>query len=455
MKTRISLAVALVGLVCAFGLAHAEPESPDSIVRVGACATPGITWAVFVQDSFAHVADRDRLTVVDISVPSTPTVAGTLSQTGTVWPVALSVRDTLAYLHNDGIFSVVCVSDPSSLYVVGWCFTSSGVGLEPKGICFKENLVYLTEGSEGFDIANAVDPSLPELISSCQTPGTGVDLFVKDTLAYIADYDSLQIFSVADSTNAYRVGAVAMPQSCYDVFVIDTIACVACESSVGTDGTLQVVNVSDPGTPLVVASVAMNGDPLGVYISSDYAYVAAADWWSSDKGPRQVGGLRPLWAEDLVADVEGGLRVVNISDPSSPTLVASYDTPGDPRDVFVRDTLAFVADYDSLQILGHITVGVEEEVVRGLNITGLHLRQNQPNPFCTVTSIQYSVMRPGHVALRVYDVTGRLVKTLVDEEQNVGDYCVKWHGSRVASGIYFCCLRSGTRRLSLRMVKVQ
>jgi M6 family metalloprotease-like protein len=72
------------------------------------------------------------------------------------------------------------------------------------------------------------------------------------------------------------------------------------------------------------------------------------------------------------------------------------------------------------------------------------LYQNHPNPFNPTTTIGYSIAKRGHVRLAVYDVTGRLVRTLVDAEQSpaAGGYSVVWDatndaGDRVASGVYF------------------
>jgi hypothetical protein len=71
------------------------------------------------------------------------------------------------------------------------------------------------------------------------------------------------------------------------------------------------------------------------------------------------------------------------------------------------------------------------------------LRQNVPNPFNPATVIEYDVPAGGgHVSLRVYDVAGRLVATLVDGDQTPGVKSVLWNGynnngTGVASGVYF------------------
>ncbi len=63
--------------------------------------------------------------------------------------------------------------------------------------------------------------------------------------------------------------------------------------------------------------------------------------------------------------------------------------------------------------------------------------QNRPNPFVRNTVIRYSVAAKSHVALKVYDICGRLVKTLVNTDTKPGYYSVKWDSKDITSGIYF------------------
>jgi hypothetical protein len=65
------------------------------------------------------------------------------------------------------------------------------------------------------------------------------------------------------------------------------------------------------------------------------------------------------------------------------------------------------------------------------------LKQNFPNPFNPVTHIAYTVERNGIVDLKLYNVMGQMVKTLVNDEKTPGDYFVDFNASDLASGVYF------------------
>jgi hypothetical protein len=80
------------------------------------------------------------------------------------------------------------------------------------------------------------------------------------------------------------------------------------------------------------------------------------------------------------------------------------------------------------------------------------LYQNYPNPFNPATVIVYQVPADGHVTLKVYDLLGREVTTLVNHFQRVGQYSVTFDASRLASGVYVCSLMSGGHTAAKRMV---
>lgn len=83
------------------------------------------------------------------------------------------------------------------------------------------------------------------------------------------------------------------------------------------------------------------------------------------------------------------------------------------------------------------------------------LDQNYPNPFNPTTEISYTIAEAGHVTLKVYDMLGREVETLVNEGQHPGRYLVTFDAARAATGVYFYRLSSGRFTSVKRMVMMK
>ncbi len=83
------------------------------------------------------------------------------------------------------------------------------------------------------------------------------------------------------------------------------------------------------------------------------------------------------------------------------------------------------------------------------------LQTNYPNPFNPATTIEFSVLKAGHISLKVYDMLGKEVATLVDEEREPGNFKVTFDASTLTSGTYFYTLRSGGFNETKKMLIVR
>ncbi|MFZ1289661.1 MAG: YCF48-related protein [Melioribacteraceae bacterium] len=119
------------------------------------------------------------------------------------------------------------------------------------------------------------------------------------------------------------------------------------------------------------------------------------------------------------------------------------------NDVSIKDSIAMtVGDFGTiLKKSGQITT---------LDCTKIpheyFLSQNFPNPFNPGTTIEYSVPQKSQVTLKVYDLLGREITTLINEEKSVGNYSVKFDGSNLTSGIYFYKIISGNYSSIKKMI---
>lgn len=91
--------------------------------------------------------------------------------------------------------------------------------------------------------------------------------------------------------------------------------------------------------------------------------------------------------------------------------------------------------------LGDQWTGVEDNIIEPNSYS---LSQNYPNPFNPTTTINYTLKNAGEVSLKVYDVLGRLVTTLVNESQTAGNHTVNFNANSLASGMYIYKLESGS-----------
>jgi spore germination protein YaaH len=80
--------------------------------------------------------------------------------------------------------------------------------------------------------------------------------------------------------------------------------------------------------------------------------------------------------------------------------------------------------------------------IEGLPVS-FELSQNYPNPFNAQSMIEYSLPMPCHVTVEIYDMLGRKISILVDENQQAGSHQLTWNASNVASGMYFYKIQAG------------
>ena len=79
------------------------------------------------------------------------------------------------------------------------------------------------------------------------------------------------------------------------------------------------------------------------------------------------------------------------------------------------------------------------------------LSQNYPNPFNPTTMIKYSIPKSGNVTLKIFNMLGQEVATLVNQEQNAGNYNISFDASHLASGVYMYRIQSGNFSLTKKM----
>ena len=109
-----------------------------------------------------------------------------------------------------------------------------------------------------------------------------------------------------------------------------------------------------------------------------------------------------------------------------------------------------VPSHGSVKVL---TVGVNDRKSKGITLGYYELRQNYPNPFNAETTIKYTLPVSGETLMTIYDIQGKEISHLVEEQQPAGVHSATWDASNAASGMYFFRLQAGdfieTRKMVL------
>ena len=188
-------------------------------------------------------------------------------------------------------------------------------------------------------------------------------------------------------------------------------------------------------------------------LNKSYGYL----WWLAGKESYMIPQTQIVfpgtWAPDAPSDMIAALgkngQILNVVPSLGLVLVRMGDPP---------DTSLYISTYFNNQIwqlLNNIICSQTEVKNETVNPAGFNLQQNYPNPFNPETIINYQLTINNFVSLKVYDVLGREIATLVNEEKPAGSYEVSFNGSRLPSGVYFVRMTAGEFSSVIKMSLVK
>ncbi len=217
-------------------------------------------------------------------------------------------------------------------------------------------------------------------------------------------------------------------------------------------------------SPLNLSSIIYENSiyVIGYNDSTFQKYDPANDVWTQlSNSLYQVGASAMSIINNLIYNVGGNVSGGRYAEYKS-VLVYNVSTDSwalDSLEISSKRHWMATAGYEGgLYVLGGIdstsnSVDIVEEIVPRGTATAIadsrvlypgefYLSQNYPNPFNPSTTIRYNVAKPGKVQLRIYDVAGQQVATLVSKQQAPGDYSVSFNAGSLSSGVYFYTLES-------------
>jgi hypothetical protein len=394
-----------------------HPLSPH-IVNGGTLLFPGPCTGVALSGTTAYVACGPFL-VLDVSNPSNPQELGRLEGVGFI---DLAVSENRAFVVANGHFPddpvggtsqrlvVIDIANPRSPNILGTLITT---GRYPT---VSGTLVYLVHGSD-IDVVDVSSPALPTLIGGVQITGwqTNVSDF-RNWMAISGNYGFVPVFQT-DSNSGYLFAA----------------------------GVEKVELTPFPESPRLLGITRIAGGTGGVATSGSTVFVGAGD---NKNSAGRGGGIYVFDANDM--SIIGGADVRAFNVVASGGLVYAMTSTGGNQGV---SSLVVLPDHCDGAV---IAVAPEPE----LRETG-GLGAAFPNPGRTgSTFIPFTVARRGPVKLRIVDLSGREVRTLVNDMMDAGGRRVEWDGRNargelVPAGIYFYELNAPGIKAARKLVRLR
>lgn len=317
------------------GLQIVDISDPGALIETATVPTKGAN-SVQVAGSYAFVGAAG-LHVVDATNPRSATIVR--SSLAPAYPLEITVAGTYAYVGDYWYgMQVIDVSNASAPTVVGSFATASGAAT----IAVHGSYAYLAVRAGGLHIIDISNPRAPLAVSFIPGPVIHGVTQVGTTL-YLVGGDRLQIFDVSTPSKPSQLGSIAAAQG-LKVTIVGGYAYIAVQSHQYPNpfsGGLQVVDVSNPQSPAVVA-FDDSTDAVDVIATNKHAFIAGGEHglvvydvsnpWepsklSSVEMPRYAYAVAVMDRYAYVADLFTGLRVVDVAKPHAPVEVGFFDTP--------------------------------------------------------------------------------------------------------------------------------
>jgi hypothetical protein len=226
---------------------------------------------------------------------------------------------------------------------------------------------------------------------------------------------------------------------------------------------LWIVDITDPAHPNPLGNWYNMQFEEAVSISGNYAYLIGGSpelkiiSITNPNNPAMVGQfytnvytycLETTAGYAFLGTLEG-LDIVNVFDPTNPSLTDIYNTPSSARGISVSGANIIIANETCLMNLRFAPNAIESEQP----IPGeFSLSQNYPNPFNTQTTIQYFLPTQSDVTIDIFDILGCKVETLAKGKKPAGAHHSVWDASGQPSGIYFYKIKAGDKVETKKMV---
>lgn len=401
---------------------------------------------LYIDNGFAYVVGANSqagggsgMHILDLSNPTNPVRSAYYGTSGYVHDVY--VWNDTAYVSSADTYDMVNLTNKNSPQRINQSAALPGIYAHSGWLTEDKRYFIACEEYNERDITiwDLQGGSWNLIVPQWQMPGNSPvhNVFVKGDYAHISYYkDGYVVLDISDPANPQKVGQ-------YDTYP-------------GTSGTYAgawgcypyfesgKVIVSDMSTGLYIFNFTLD-DPVPVELVS-FNYTVSGHYvnltWETATELNNSG-----FNVQRSVDNEEWMNIGFIKGNGTTTSNSAY-TYSDTNPIKGKAYYRLVqVDYDGTkEILKTVEVDFNAPSAFALN-------QNFPNPFNPVTKINYSVAgNSQHVQLKVFDVLGKEIAVLVNEEKSSGEYSVDFNAADLPSGIYIAQLKAGSHSSNIKMM---
>jgi parallel beta-helix repeat protein len=350
------------------GLLVADVSDLVHPAEIGSLDTPGYAYGIVVSGTLACVADGwEGVRIVDVSNPALPVEVSAQQTPG--WAFGVAISGTRAYVADAfrGM-RVLDVSDPAQPMEVGGYEASGG---DAQCVVVSGDVAYVADRNWGLRALSVADAAQPSQVGSYHPLSQAYRVTIQDRLAVVAaGAYGLRLVDFSDESRPQELGAYDIGSVATSVAVEGHYAYVS--GPPGPQVGLNVIDISDPRHVARVGLYQGFGECRDVAVAGGIAYLATGDdlllvQVSDPSHPTYLGRINMCEPDELLTGAVGlavsgnlayvatqmsGLRIVDVSNPTQPTLIGAASWPnGFLQDLVVAGGLAYVADSDGLTIV--------------------------------------------------------------------------------------------------------
>jgi hypothetical protein len=370
MKSKINAVIFFMFLWMVMGTQPLLKADSSGIELVGQWnETPASK--VFIEGNTAYIGSGKRLIILDISNKANPKKLGELPVLLNV--TSIDVSGNYAYVTDGDLYAAAFTPSSGWLHIIDKSIPGSPgeaalfcTKYQPQSVVVTGKYAYVGSGAHclasGFGCLEILDiskPTSPQLKGSLDHGNIITDVYVSGKYAYYSyryqssrpwNWGGIGIIDISLPASPQGVGGVTFDccsGSAKSVQVSNGYAYVAHYGNFrGKNiGSIEIVDVTDPGSPQWGLVYETPGTAEDVFISGNYAYIA---------------------------DGNGGLRMVNISKPFGPYEVAFYETPGKAQEVHAAGGYVYVADDTGGFLVLKVSAAVFNQPLINLDKTRLY-----------------------------------------------------------------------------------